>query len=77
MNFDEKCLTCGYSRGDHRTEQLHWWSISLGDVAVWQEGLCPDGHNSMQPAWDKYLFHGRESGFPYRDEVAKIRRSVS
>lgn len=75
MNLDEICITCHYPRGSHKTRKLAWTNFPGSDkerlVEFWQEGLCPDTHNMMQPSWDMYLFHGPESGWPYKD-LARI-----
>jgi hypothetical protein len=49
--------------------QLGWTRYDCNKVPqkveFWQEGVCPDIHNAMQPSWDVYLFHGADSGSPY------------
>lgn len=76
MNLDERCITCGYARGEHKTLKLGWSQRqkdgTMKDVSFWQEGLCPDSHNMQQPSWDMYLFHGPDSGWPYEDVAFKI-----
>ena len=70
MDFNTVCDRCHYRLGEHKTMELGWASGSGEKTRFWQQGLCPDYHNMMQPSWDMYLFQYKIDGklvFPFED----------